>query len=93
VDRAWCHEPGSGLLTSAEHGHALTHAFAVRSTSTQAQPVTTGLFQPSHLLGLPELGRSFGQGLRALKGGLDGHPDGADQPDGRTDKPDRFSAS
>jgi hypothetical protein len=55
--------------------------------------VTTGLFQPSHLLVLPELGRSFGQGLRALKGGLDGHPDGADQPDGRTDKPDRSSAS
>jgi sec-independent protein translocase protein TatA len=68
--------------------------------------VTTGLFQPSHLLvllvvvlvifgpkRLPELGRSFGQGLRALKSGLDGHPDEADKSDPRTDKPDRSTTS
>jgi sec-independent protein translocase protein TatA len=68
--------------------------------------VTTGLFQPSHLLvllvvvlvifgpkRLPELGRSFGQGLRALKGGLDGDPDEGNKPDGRSDKPDRSAGS
>lgn len=74
--------------------------------NTYPYPVTTGLFQPSHLLvllvvvlvvfgpkRLPELGRSFGQGLRALKRGLDGHPDDADKPDGPGNKPDGSLAS
>jgi sec-independent protein translocase protein TatA len=68
--------------------------------------VTTGLFQPSHLLvlliavlvifgprRLPELGRSFGQGFRALKSGLDGDPEEGNKPDGRSDKPDRSAGS
>jgi sec-independent protein translocase protein TatA len=68
--------------------------------------VSSGLLQPSHLLvllvvvlivfgpkRLPQLGRSLGEGLRSLKGGLEGHLDGEEKPEAPTEGSDRGPTS